>query len=118
MAASRGVDASPALALPGVRGFFSAADIPGARHFATPKHDEPVFAIDRVEHVGQVVGVVVAQTFQQARHAARLVKLQIDELPALLDAARPRTPRKAMCCRRCRWRAATRTAGLARGAHT
>jgi xanthine dehydrogenase large subunit len=80
----RGVDASAALALPGVRGFFSAADIPGARHFATPKHDEPVFAIDRVEHVGQVVGVVVAQTFQQARHAARLVKLQIDELPALL----------------------------------
>jgi xanthine dehydrogenase large subunit len=81
----RGVDAAPALAMPGVRAVVLAADIPGDPVLATFTHDEPVFARDTVQHVGQVVGLVVADTVMQARRAARAVRLDIEELPAVLD---------------------------------
>ena len=80
----RSVDASQALARPGVRGVVLAADIPGDPRFATYGHDEAIFAIDRVEHVGQVVGLVVADSVMQARQAARLVQMDIEPLEALL----------------------------------
>ncbi|MES2976930.1 MAG: xanthine dehydrogenase molybdopterin binding subunit [Pseudomonadota bacterium] len=81
----RGVDAGAALAMPGVRDVILARDIPGDKLLATFVHDEPVFAIDKVEHIGQVIGVVIADTVMQARHAARKVKLDIDALPAVLS---------------------------------
>ncbi|MGH8831703.1 MAG: xanthine dehydrogenase molybdopterin binding subunit, partial [Polaromonas sp.] len=79
-----GVDASAALALPGVRDVILAKDIPGDPILATFTHDEPIFASTHVEHIGQVVGVVVADTVMLARRAARLVKLDIEALPAIL----------------------------------
>ena len=85
----RGVDAATALAMPGVRGIVLAGDIPGDPVLAAFAHDEPIFARDTVQHIGQVVGVIVADTVMQARRAARKVKLNIDPLPALL------TPRDA-----------------------
>jgi len=80
----RGVDARAALALPGVRDVLLARDIPGDPMLAAFAHDEPVFALDTVQHVGQVVGLVVADTVMQARRAARQVKLEIEALPAVL----------------------------------
>ncbi|MFM2398124.1 MAG: xanthine dehydrogenase molybdopterin binding subunit, partial [Pseudomonadota bacterium] len=80
----KNVDAAAALTMPGVRGVFSSKDIPGGKFFATPKHDEPIFALDRVEHIGQVVAIVVADSVVQARRAARKVALAIDPLPAHL----------------------------------
>ncbi len=79
-----GVDASGAQAMPGVRGVVLAADIPGHPMLASFVGDEPVFATTTVEHVGQVVGLVVADSMMQARRAARKVQLQIEELPAIL----------------------------------
>lgn len=80
-----GVDTSEALALEGVRGVVLAGDIPGDPILATFVHDEPIFARDKVEFVGQVVGLVVADTVMQARRAARKVRLQVEVLPAVLD---------------------------------
>ena len=80
-----GIDTSVALAMPGVRGVVLAADIPGDPLLATFVHDEPVFARDKVEHVGQVVGIVVADTVMQARRAARKVKLDIEPLTPVLS---------------------------------
>lgn len=80
-----GVDGSEALAMEGVKGIVLAADIPGDPVLATFVHDEPIFARDTVEFVGQVVGLVVADTVMQARRAARKVKLQVEALPAMLD---------------------------------
>ena len=40
---------------------------------------------DSVQHIGQVVGLVVADSVMQARRAARKVKLQIEKLPAILN---------------------------------
>ncbi len=85
----RGVDASAALALPGVRNVVLAADIPGDKILAAFGHDEPVFALDTVQHVGQVIGLVLADDVMSARRAARRVKLDIEELPPVL------TPREA-----------------------
>ena len=80
----RGVDAGVALTLAGVRGVILARDIPGDPMLAAFAGDEPIFATDTVQHIGQVVGVVVADSVMQARHAARQVKLAIETLPAVL----------------------------------
>jgi xanthine dehydrogenase large subunit len=80
----RGVDARAALAMPGVRDVILARDVPGDPLLATFVHDEPVFATSTVEHIGQVIGLVVADTVMQARRAARKVVLDIAELPAIL----------------------------------
>ena len=47
-----GVDASAALAMPGVRDVILARDIPGDPLLGNFAHDEPVFAQDTVQHVG------------------------------------------------------------------
>jgi len=80
-----GVDAAEALKMDGVRDVILARDIPGDPVFPTFAHDETIFARDTVEFIGQVVGVVVAETVMQARRAARKVKLQIEPLPAIID---------------------------------
>ena len=79
-----GVDAGAALAMPGVVDVILASDIPGDKMLAAFAGDEPVFAMDTVQFIGQVVGVVVAKTVMQARKAARKVKLSIETLPAIL----------------------------------
>ena len=80
----RGIDTRAALAMPGVRGVILARDIPGDPRFPTFAHDEPIFASETVEHVGQVVGIVVADTVMDARRAARKVEIDIEPLPAVL----------------------------------
>ena len=52
--------------------------------------DEPIFATDTVQHVGQVVGLVLADTVMQARRAARKVQLDIDAAAGHPDGARRR----------------------------
>ena len=49
------LDLSAVLAAPGVQAVITAADIPGDKLLATFVHDEPVFATDCVEHIGQVL---------------------------------------------------------------
>ena len=79
-----GVDTRAALAMPGVRDVILACDIPGDPILAAFTHDEPIFATTLVEHIGQVIGVVVADSVMAARRAARKVKLDIEPLPAIL----------------------------------
>ena len=80
-----GVNAAAALEMPGVRGVVLSDDIPGDPVLATFVHDEPVFARDTVEHVGQVIGIVVADSVMQARRAARQVQVNVEPLPAILS---------------------------------
>jgi len=80
-----GIDSAAALALPGVRGVILAADVPGNPMLAAFAGDEPVFAIDSVQHIGQVLGLVVADDVMLARRAARLVKANIAPLAAVLN---------------------------------
>ncbi len=81
----RGLDFSAALAMHGVRGIVTAKDIPGAPIFAAFGHDEPIFASELVQHVGNVMALIVADDVMTARRAARLVKADIEPLPAILS---------------------------------
>jgi xanthine dehydrogenase large subunit len=79
-----GLDCSAALAMPGVVGVVQAADIAGDPLLATYAHDEPILAQGKVEHIGQVVALVVADSVMRARKAARRIRLDIEPLPATL----------------------------------
>jgi len=80
------VDLSAVRDYPGVVRVITAADIPGENQ-TSPVHanDEPLLAMDLVQHVGQPVFAVVATDRAIARRAVRLARIDYDELPALLD---------------------------------
>ena len=82
----KNVDVSAVLKMPGVVDVVLTGDIPGDPILGAFAHDEPIFAIDTVAHVGQVIGLVLAHSVMQARRAARSVKLEIEALPAVLTA--------------------------------
>eukprot|EP01116_Phalansterium_solitarium_P016706 TRINITY_DN393_c0_g2_i1.p1 TRINITY_DN393_c0_g2~~TRINITY_DN393_c0_g2_i1.p1 ORF type:complete len:1372 (-),score=562.47 TRINITY_DN393_c0_g2_i1:226-4341(-) len=70
------VDPTAALAAPGVRGFFSAKDLPADQNTPDPiLVDEEVFVSTQVLYYGQVIGVVVADTQRHADAAAKLVSV-------------------------------------------
>ncbi|CAG8554989.1 8697_t:CDS:10 [Dentiscutata erythropus] len=73
-----GIDATEALAQPGVKGFFSAKDVPGSNIWGPVSHDEEVFA-------RQIIGLIVAETQEIAQEAVGLVKVQYSELPHILS---------------------------------
>lgn len=78
------IDVAPALAWPGVKGVVLASDVPGSSWMGSVVHDEPVFADTLVQHLGQVMGLVVADDLVQARQAARQVRVDYEPLPAVL----------------------------------
>ncbi|HWP20446.1 MAG TPA: xanthine dehydrogenase molybdopterin binding subunit [Burkholderiaceae bacterium] len=80
----KGLDAAAALAMPGVAGIVTAEDIPGDKRFAVTAHDEAILPVDEVEYLGQVVALVVADSPQKARAAARAVRCEVEPLPAIL----------------------------------
>ncbi len=86
-----GLDLSAVAAAPGVLALITAEDISGENDISsTHRHDEPVFATDTILHHGQPLFAVVAETREQARHAATLATVRYDEAPALLDIAAAR----------------------------
>lgn len=59
------VDATAALAMPGVVGFYSAKDVPGSNETGPIFKDEEIFASAKVTCTGQPVGFIVANTQSQ-----------------------------------------------------
>src|SRR5487761_1073062 len=57
---------------------------------AEPAH--PPLAQERVRHVGDPVAVVIAETLEQAREAAELLRVDYAEEPAVVDPAAALTP--------------------------
>ncbi len=80
----KSIDVSAALRAPGVAAVITAADIPGLNDIAPIKTNEPLLPVDLVEHEGQPVVAIAAQTLDQARAAAKLVKIDYEPLPAIL----------------------------------
>ncbi|MDB6177377.1 xanthine dehydrogenase molybdopterin binding subunit [Paracoccus sp. Z330] len=80
------IDLSAVKAAPGVIGVLTASDIPGVNDVSpTGRHDEPIFAEQKVEFWGQPVFAVVAETRDAARRAARLAQITYRDLPHALD---------------------------------
>ena len=78
------LDLSAVRAAPGVRAVIVAADIPGDNNCGAAVHDDPILADGEVSFHGQPLFAVAADTREQARYAARLAKVEIEALPALL----------------------------------
>ncbi len=68
----KSLDASAALKMPGVRAFFSAADIPGNNEIGPIFKGEELFARSEVKFVGHPVGVIVAETHNQVRERKKV----------------------------------------------
>ncbi|KAJ6385242.1 hypothetical protein OIU77_028431 [Salix suchowensis] len=79
------IDDSEAKSSPGFAGIFLAKDVPGDNHIGPITHDEELFATQYVTCVGQVIGVVVADTHENAKLAAAKVVIDYEELPAILS---------------------------------
>ncbi|XP_055902593.1 xanthine dehydrogenase-like [Eupeodes corollae] len=76
------IDASAALKIPGVVGFFEAKDIPGINSFVNTSpsffgmlHDEQIFCAGRVSYHNQPVGMIVAENSALANFAASKVQI-------------------------------------------
>ncbi|RBP02888.1 xanthine dehydrogenase molybdenum-binding subunit [Roseiarcus fermentans] len=83
------VDVSKALALPGIAGVATAADVPGDRWVGQIYADWPVLVAEGEEArtVGDVLAAVAAETPRLAREAAALVEVEYEPLPPVLDPA-------------------------------
>ena len=90
----RAIDASAALAMPGVRAVITAADLGetlptiAVRAESQPSLDrvvQTVIARDKVRYVGEPVALVVADSAVAAEDAANAVVVEIDALPAVTD---------------------------------
>lgn len=86
------VDSAAARALPGVlavytheSGLMIRKATPIAKGGAAQTSYTPIQS-DRIIHNGQNIGIVVAETFEQATYAASLVKFEYEESPALIFA--------------------------------
>jgi len=81
-----GLDLEPVKAAPGVVTVITAADIAG-KNDISPKDigDDPLLVEERVMFHGQVVFVVVAETRDQARRAARLARMQTAPTMPVID---------------------------------
>ncbi len=81
----RAIDLQSVRTAPGVVAVLTAGDIPGVND-VSPVHagDDPIFAEDIVEYAGQPIFAVAAETLQAARNAARLARIDYEELPAII----------------------------------
>lgn len=100
-AAIKGIDATAALAMPGVVAVLTGADYaadglghvgsgtPMKRRDGSPMFRPPRPAItkDRARHVGQIVAVVIAESVDIAKDAAEAVEVDYEPLPANVDTA-------------------------------
>ena len=88
------IDTAAAKSAPGVVAVYTAEDLAAigglpcgwqihskdGSPMAEPKH--PVLAEGKVRHVGDPIAVVIAETKQQARDAAELIEIDLQDLPA------------------------------------
>lgn len=79
------LDASAALALPGVKGVITARDVPGLNAYGILTADQPVFCAEEVNFCRDVVALAVGETPAAARQAAALVRVEYEPLPAVFD---------------------------------
>lgn len=80
------IDAAEAEALPGVLAVVTGASLaPLDPRFGHVVRDHPALAVDRVLYHGEPVALVVAETRRAAERAARLVRVDYEDLPAVID---------------------------------
>ncbi|MCK5673232.1 MAG: molybdopterin-dependent oxidoreductase, partial [Spirochaetales bacterium] len=77
------IDTSEAKKLPGVKVVITGEDYP--EKFGLYLKDKSIFPVDRVRQVGEQVAGVVAASYEIAKNAVKLIKVEYKELPVILD---------------------------------
>jgi len=78
------IDLAAVRASRGVVQVYTARDIPGTNDCGPIIHDDPILADGLVQYVGQPIFIVVADSHDNARRAARKAVVSYEELPAIL----------------------------------
>ena len=85
----RSIDASAALDMPGVVAVLTREDVlnnPRINPYHGPQiADQPIVAIDRVRHIGDIVAAVAAEDPDSAEEALFFIDVDYDELEAVFD---------------------------------
>ena len=79
------VDFSPAMDLPGVVDWIDHTDFPSpeVNWWGAPVCDEVFLAVDEVFTAGQPIGMILADTAKLAEAAAKAIRIEYEELPAI-----------------------------------
>jgi len=81
----KSIDTEAARAYPGVACVVTGKDVPGKKMTGELVQDQYAIAFDKVRYLGDVVAVVAAETQEAANEAAKLVKVEYEEIPPLFD---------------------------------
>jgi len=87
----KAIDTSKAKALPGVHAVLTHEDVPrviyasGGQSYPNPPPYDQVSLDNKVRHVGDRVAVVAAETPEIAHEAIKLIEVEYEVLPAVLD---------------------------------
>ena len=81
------IDTRAAAAMPGITCVLTAADVPGENDVGAIRKDEPLLAAGEVHYHGQLVAVVVGETLEACKAAAKAVEITYTPLPAILTIA-------------------------------
>jgi CO/xanthine dehydrogenase Mo-binding subunit len=93
----RSIDTTEAMKVDGVVCVMTAADLPQPMPRCGPgTNDRPVIAVDETKFFGEPVAAVAAETLDAAEAAAALVRVDYEELPAVLTVEAARDPRSPL----------------------
>ncbi len=81
------LDTSAAAEIPGIERIITALDIPGENQIGHVIRDEPLFPEKEIMYQGQPLAMVLSEDENLTEAAARLIKLEYEELPPLLEVA-------------------------------
>jgi putative selenate reductase molybdopterin-binding subunit len=92
------IDTTKAMALPGVAAVLTYKDVPRVV-YSTAGQSDPIpgpldtFSLDsKVRFVGDRVAILAAETYEIAEKALRLIEVEYEELPAVLDSEKAMLP--------------------------
>ncbi|MCK4667947.1 xanthine dehydrogenase family protein molybdopterin-binding subunit, partial [Candidatus Dependentiae bacterium] len=80
----KNLDLSAAEKLAGIKGIFTAKDIPGANIVPVVEKDQPLLADEVFNFAGEAIAIVVADDPDIAEEGVSLIKLDYEELPSIL----------------------------------
>ncbi len=89
------IDTSAVLAMEGVEGVITSADVPGEDGFGVFVNDQPVMARGKVRYVGEAVAAVAAEDVLTAKRALAAIKVVYEQLAPVFnpdEAMRPGAP--------------------------
>ena len=78
-------DVSEAMAAPGVVAVLTGDDVPADGRMGAFIKDEHAIAKGKVLYLGEPVAAIAAETLEQARAAVNLIRVEYEELPAILS---------------------------------